>query len=251
MLPNFVFAEISSFLGKGPEGDLLRKYCGDCTVKDEINGCTYRNGVLHSYDKPAKTINGRAMWYKNGLLHRDCDLPAVTDRGEYKAWYKNGSLHREGDLPAIVSPSHNRQEWWINGKRHRECDRPSLTQPDLEVWYKRGLLHRDGDNPAVIDITHNRKEWYKNGLLHRESDKPALIHSKGYRWFTDKTPPFTNVEIGLTDNIKEWWIYGKRHRDSNMPAVIDECNNYYEWWVGDYKIDLFNGGSDNSSPLYY
>lgn len=247
MLPNFVFAEVSSYL-PGYEGDILRKYCGECTVRDEISGCTYRNGLLHSYgDKPAKTINGRIMWYKNGLLHREGDLPAVIDRGEYKAWYKNNLLHREGDLPAIVSPQHNRQEWWINGKRHRLGDRPSLTESGLEVWYKNGEIHRERDLPAVIDIVHNRKEWYKKGLLHREGDKPALIHSKGYICFSDKTPPFTNVEIGVTDYIKEWWVNGKRHRERNMPAVVDECNKYYEWWISDYKIDQFYGGKDQSS----
>lgn len=40
-------------------------------------------------------------YYKNGLLHRDEDLPAIEYANGEKHYYKNGLLHRDGDLPAI------------------------------------------------------------------------------------------------------------------------------------------------------
>jgi len=33
--------------------------------------------------------------YKNGLLHREDDLPAIEGPNGYKEWYMNGKLHRE------------------------------------------------------------------------------------------------------------------------------------------------------------
>jgi hypothetical protein len=42
-----------------------------------------------------------------------------------KHWYKNGLIHRENDKPAIEW-SNGRKEWWINGKLHRENDKPAI-----------------------------------------------------------------------------------------------------------------------------
>lgn len=218
--PEFVFAEICSLLGKCPEGDLLRKYCGDTTVRDDINGSTYRNGVLHSYDdKPAEIRYKRyAVWYKNGKLHREGDLPAYVDLEHpetYVRWYKNGKLHRDGDLPAVIENTKKRgrngtipltklntcQTWYKNGKIHREGDLPAVVDGETKKWYKNGVLHRDGDNPAIIEcdadiydygqLPEYSVSWYKNGLLHREGDKPARVSGKEEHvlLFMDKNLP--------------------------------------------------------------
>lgn len=52
-------------------------------------------------------------WYKNGLLHRDGDEPAVISfNGICKYWYKKGLLHRDGGEPAVIL--YNRKEWYTN-----------------------------------------------------------------------------------------------------------------------------------------
>ena len=45
--------------------------------------------------------HGNKHWYKEDLLHREEDLPAVECNDGTKKWYKEGELHRDGDLPAI------------------------------------------------------------------------------------------------------------------------------------------------------
>ena len=115
LYPQFVFAQISSFLGKGPEGDFLRKFTGNCTVRDDIRGSTYRNGVLHSYhDKPAEIRYDRFLvWYKDGKIHREGDKPAVIESGWYD-WVIDGNRHREGGRPAVIGPTY--KGWYIHGE---------------------------------------------------------------------------------------------------------------------------------------
>src|SRR3990167_3422820 len=49
-----------------------------------------------------KIINGTQKWRKNGLLHRENDLPACIWANGMNEWYKDGQLHRENDLPACM-----------------------------------------------------------------------------------------------------------------------------------------------------
>ena len=134
--PEYMFAIIAAYLPES-EGRDLRREAGSVVFRHEdLDGWTYKNGVLHSYnDKPAIISGHRQEWYKNGKLHREGDLPAVIS-GDYQAWYKYGELHREGELPAFISGHYL-------------------------LWYKYGKLHREGDLPAII--SKYKQEWYKNG----------------------------------------------------------------------------------------
>ena len=44
-------------------------------------------------------------------------------------YYKNGVLHRDGDLPAVISARRD-LEYWKNGRRHRD---------NVCSWYKNGV----------------------------------------------------------------------------------------------------------------
>ena len=44
---------------------------------------------------------GITEYYKNGVLHRDGDLPAVITVGGHKEYWKNGQRHRDNG-PAII-----------------------------------------------------------------------------------------------------------------------------------------------------
>ena len=91
----------------------------------------------------------KETWYKDGVLHRDDDLPAKTTRFGTQMWYKEGALHRDGDKPAVIRADGSK-EWWING------------------W-----PHRDGDKPAIIR-GNGTKEWYENGRwIRTEETKQA------------------------------------------------------------------------------
>ena len=264
--PEFIFAEISSLLGKGPEGDLLRKYCGNASVRDDIKGSTYRNGVLHSYnDKPAQITYDRfAVWYKNGKLHRDGDLPAYIDLKytDSMKWYKNGKIHREGDLPAFIEAGRN--IWYKNGVIHRDNDLPAIIDGKTQNWYVKGLLHRDNDLPAIIEYefltyTHPPEyqvtvSWFRHGKLHRDNDRPATIKGK-----EEYVLPFLdNTMYNITDSWEKhyfetwdvpfkwhidihlhWYKNGVRHRDGDKPAI--RHNPGYAVW---YK----NGEKQRDDP---
>lgn len=62
---------------------------------------------------------GTIRWYKNGLLHRDNDLPAVIWSDGTQEWFIHGKRHRDNNLPALVK-NENHMEWWLNGNCHRE-----------------------------------------------------------------------------------------------------------------------------------
>ena len=100
--------------------------------------------------------SGNRHYYKNQLLHRDDDLPAVEYSNGDKHWYKDGKRHRENDLPSIE---------YSNGTKK---------------WYKNGILHREDD--YAVEHSNGDKAWYKNGLLHRENG-PAIEYSDGNKYY--------------------------------------------------------------------
>ena len=252
ILPEFLFAQVSSFLGDCPEGNFLRKFTGNCSVRDDIKGSTYRNGALHSYDdKPAQIrYDIYAVWYKNGKLHRDGDLPAYINLKKpetFKEWYKNGKLHRDGDLPAAIH--HSKQTWYKNGKIHRDGDLPAYIDKDknIQTWYKHGDIHREDDKPAMIENYTNIYEpenkpiytltWFKNGNKHRDNDKPASIsgNEEHVLHFLDKNPPVPEIpENPIHKNWlekndlhcyycgivrQEWYQNGLLHREGDKPSI--------------------------------
>ena len=77
------------------------------------------------------------LWFKNGLNHRDYDLPASISNGDY-IWFQYGKIHRDNDMPAVI---------WDNG---------------TQVWYQNGRIHRDRDLPALITKNGNQV-WFQNG----------------------------------------------------------------------------------------
>ena len=260
--PEFLFAEVASYLGVGPEGDLLRKYCGNEAVRDDIRGSTYRNGVLHSYnDKPAVIRYERmAVWYKNGKIHREGDLPAYVDLKypeTHITWYRNGKIHREGDLPALIDG--DKKVWYKNGVMHRDGDMPALIEGKTEKWYVRGVLHRKADLPASIEYEFLRYtyppfnritvSWFRNGKLDRDLDRPAVIRGKEENVLPfldnsmyDITDPwekdyFERWDVPWRKNIdvnQEWYKDGIYHRDGDKPAIRNGYG-YMVWYKNGEK----------------
>ena len=144
--PEYMFAIIAAYLPES-EGDDLRRVSGKVVFRHDKDGCTYKNGVLHSFnDYPARiNQNGMMYWYVNGQLHRNGDLPAIVSPNTsnyYRAWYKKGRCHRDNDLPAIKY-SDGTDEWYSNGKLHRENNLPSVIGGDgYCAWQKNGILIR-------------------------------------------------------------------------------------------------------------
>ena len=102
--------------GEGPESLAVR-------FEDEAVRAVVRALILEKY--PNRTAlshsitetrgeGGTRFWYKDGVLHRDNDLPAIECANGTREWYKEGEQHRAGDLPAIEYANGARY-WYKNG----------------------------------------------------------------------------------------------------------------------------------------
>ncbi len=188
--------------------------------------------VLHRENGPAiVSIFGDDEYYRNGLLHRDGDLPAFIDyRGKIQRYFKHGVMTREGDKPSeynygdikytnekgethrengpAVITADGTEKWYFNGKLHRDGVKPAIYNKNMTLvkFYKNGNIHRDGDLPASVE--NGRTSYYRNGKLHRDGDMPAVIETNG-------------TEIYYKD--------GNIHRDGDKPAVITKngVKSYY------------------------
>jgi hypothetical protein len=219
---------------------------------------------FHRTDGPAIIKNksesiGTQMWFVNGLLHRDDDLPAIqytSDSYVWKnnkennisgQWWTNGKRHRLNDLPAIVFGDEH-QEWWIDGQRHRADNKPaiiknrtnsSVLHPTQQEWWYEGKQHRDFDEPAIIKYCNefiSFRSWIVNGMIHRTDDNPAVIYTQHNglsvceEWYEygllhradDKPARITNniqKEQIIWTNV-EWYDHGLLHRSDDKPAMI-------------------------------
>jgi len=97
----------------------------------------------HNYEGLAIIdVAGVHLWYKEGRIHRDRDLPAIIHADGTQEWYKDGNIHRDGDQPAVI---------FANGRRD---------------WFKEGTRHRDGNQPAVI-YSNGYQQWVQNGNIRK------------------------------------------------------------------------------------
>ncbi len=89
-------------------------------IDDDGNKYWYKNGLRHrNNDLPAcEFANGTKYWYQHGKLHRDNDLPAMEGYDGTKCWYKNDNAHRIGNPTIIYNDSTER--FYINDKRYSE-----------------------------------------------------------------------------------------------------------------------------------
>lgn len=115
-------------------------------------------------------------WHQYGILHRDGDKPAEIDHDGTCTYYKNGQVHRELGLPAVSRGGH---EYFGDNYEYTEKVRFS--------WCLNGNYARPEGDDGPVEITRTRKSWYigqygDDKFRHRTTG-PAEIHSDGTRKF--------------------------------------------------------------------
>ena len=150
--------------------------------------------------------DGTKKWYKNGLLHRENDLPAIEWVSGTKEWYQNGLLHRENNEHAIRWSNGDKE--WLNNLRHRSRgleddfsdlgnDSSDIVEADDKEYYTTNIIHLRS-KPAIEEADGTNK-WYMNGLLHR-IDGPAI----------------ERIEV-----TEEWYINGKLQlKNKNLNNLV-------------------------------
>ena len=150
-------------------GDVLydTEYHNAITNKFQIIKCLSRDELIKCCVDKFVTRCGDKFYFKNYKLHRDtCEYPTVIRVNGTMIWYKNGMIHRDNDLPAKIVKGD--ELWYKNGLLHRENDLPAVNRLNgCQKWYKNGKLHRES-GPAVIDRFGNQ-QWYNNGKLIEKS----------------------------------------------------------------------------------
>lgn len=110
------------------------------------------------------------------------------------AYYKNGVLHREGDKPAVVSYDPNGwiicEQYYEYGRLHRTGDKPALIIYEsiygdigCEKYYRDGRLHRDGNKPAFIIYDKNTgaieyEHYYEDGNQYEKRDEQIISNNR-------------------------------------------------------------------------
>ncbi len=82
----------------------------------------YQDDELHRDNDLPSIVNGRFLqWYRHGKSHRDGDLPAVVYPNGRRVWKKNGIIHRDGG-PAIVDDTNYVYEWYQHGVKTNQVN---------------------------------------------------------------------------------------------------------------------------------
>ena len=82
---------------------------------------------------------GNTEYYKNGVLHRDGDLPAVISaRGDLE-YYKNGRRHRDNG-PAVIRKN-GVCSWYKNGVHLKTCQKTRVSTYIMFRNQKKGLIY--------------------------------------------------------------------------------------------------------------
>lgn len=179
------------------------------SVKEEIDKIESICNDIYKFNSTDKSINGLVIkdefeiWYKNGLIHRDNDLPAVIDN-EYKIniWCKNGLVDRKNGYAICSSDEPDEYNVWMEGGVIVRNNGPAITfngeeidpftkdsvESIIKLWINNNKLHRI-NGPAYE--SGYLEMWFKEGVLHR-LDGHAVIDERGnicYQYIQLYEPP--------------------------------------------------------------
>ena len=130
--------------------------------------CYFDNGRFHRSDGPAVYLKGQISEYWENGRHPDMpdDQPAVNNcyngtRVCTQKWFKNYVLHRDNDMPAVIHG--NERFWYQNGVLHRGPDKPAVTGANTQ-YYVHGVEYYEG-KPDTRKI---KTRFSRNGDIRQE-----------------------------------------------------------------------------------
>lgn len=121
-------------------GSMMFKDCTLFTNKIKILKFVTKEELLQECGDRIFEVPTGEYHFKNNLLHRDNDLPAMICENGNRIWYQNGKFKRENGLPTIVR--YDGQQDWTNedGQLHRDNGLPAVICPDgFSYHYKNGV----------------------------------------------------------------------------------------------------------------
>jgi len=232
---------------------------GERVTEEEFDYCEFP-----TIEQPQIDEFGTEIWRnKDGQVHRDDDLPAMTYSNGNKYFYKDGKLHRLNGPAIIYQEDILVAEYWINGVQLTEDEfneskdwekfEPEIDEGnfDEEVLYETndlgtktyrneiGQVHRE-DGPAII-MENGESRYYLEGkaLTEKEYYKIERIDEDGNkRWFNKDGKLHRDnylPAVEMTNGHKAWYINGVRHR-GNGPAV-EYANGSVKWYMNGINLE--------------
>lgn len=198
-------------------------------------------------DKYFHWANGTfRIWCKNGLIHRDNDLPAIVDGYGRQIWCKNGLIHRDNDLAAIIDDVNYLYVWMEKGMINRNNGPAiisslfktsetrytrSYNDTVMRVWMNNNKINRT-NGPAYVD--KYVEMWFRNNILHRP-DGPAIIDARISMIYSDcapklhyyKSEKILEYERKLKFKYFHKW-YEKIYSNIDSEFVQKQINNDYD-----------------------
>jgi hypothetical protein len=181
------------------------------------------NGDLHSPDNdtPALIDAFGAFYYRNGMLHRDNNLPsAICAIARVLEYHVHGVLHNVHG-PA-VRYANGDCEYYVNGLRHNAIEdangafrqQPAVIRADgTRIYYVRNEVHRADGLPAAI-FANGGIEFREHGILHCLNG-PAMTFANG---------------------DAEFLQYGKRHRLDGPAMIFADPNVEDQYYLEGVRV---------------
>jgi len=199
--------------------------------------------IEENYDKHMTTEFSREFQehltlkahYKNGVIHRDDDLPAVLHKNGTLFWLKDGKTHRKGG-PAVLFKDGETQ-WYQKNKLHRWIKPAVECKDGTKAWFRHGKKHR-WLSPALIKA-NGEEEWCLYGREYTKTEYWSLCFQKEGTYYTWRNSWLQfntgfwrpNVKIGpagyFDDRAKVDFSFGWGQFLINIPFIksgIDECD---------------------------
>ena len=118
------------------EQDLIRENGNTLTIRTYITESTIK---IPGWNPNYKIYGGDVLYFLNNQLHRE-NGPAFIRKNEIYIWAKNGLLHRDGDMPAIESEDDKYRIYCKEGYFHRENGPAFIDGSKEEHWLKGKLI---------------------------------------------------------------------------------------------------------------
>lgn len=233
---------------------------GVCLRRYDTNGAVYtykveadRTPKLHSFDDEPAIVypNGEQNWYIDGVQERGGDrrsrVTTHADGTVNQFWYKNGLLHRDNDLPAVIGHD-GTQMWYQDGRQHRGDDKPAIVRFNgSRLWLVNGQQHRDNgpavihpDNPQLDALADSQRQvvyYYRRGqLFENEAEYKAAVYLATSDRFSLWVIPGGHEGGGDlfvagcrrfgAEEALSWWLSWKAREGMHRKPFIDAIRNY-------------------------
>lgn len=262
------FNDEPSYAEEGPQGFLKLKWHShgkihreggnplSITITDNSYLAVDENGQAHSYNGMPGMIEIyfdelTLAWYKNGVLHRDGDLPAEiiwkidskNNKKEFKeeVYYINGEISRINNLPTTVGKDST--TWQVKDQFHNTKgfaleETTSLSKNKIYTWCLYGIEVKESDFNRITNYAETAKAplWFSFlvALEIVEKDSLSFFIDENNKWNSTFPLQWVLRSWGINKRVFSESLVKLHERNSGIHSYSDT----YEQEVLDNFIEI-------------